>query len=723
MIRFFISFYILLTFSVSVAFAFNDEITHPEISEKALLNSNTIERKYFSKHLSLKNEEDTLIKGEKIIEWLQYGAKMEDAPPCRASNHFHNPYLDWTASGLSDTLRLVNWWCWTSPYPADDIESNVTWATGYSDRGYIDPSSDVSDANEWDWESARLYYLAYLAGLDGENGWGVVPNEQRRNDLLTYTLEALGHLMHLLQDVAVPAHVRDDFSQGHTRYLPNHELTANFLKWFGNPFEDFVRRSNRSSWFDKEPDGGDFTDFRITDLWDTNALRADTTSEQLSQIGMSSLGLAEYTSMNFLSMFTMFKADGDDGTLSFPFPKPEHCVVRLEMPEGVFTPLERQYLASWNGHPGETVNKLATVGYLKHYRDVYFPNASNEMLPLFFDDNCYEEYAQKLIPRAIGYSSALLDYFFRGQLSVTAMPYFTDNSLKYITLNIENLTETQETMAEGHFFLLFRYTPVGGKPDGSEDIFVRAEQTPPIGELAFNESVEFSFASSELIPIDRWDTVTCSLAFRGRLGNETDAVVGKVFKPGKILFNEEWDNGITGNHDWVFRGNSDSWSTKEVVDGHLIMESAHYPEHNVDGRLNELFMNFKTDSSDGLLITPTTHVQFIIPEMSSAVGDESGANHAFLMYFNDGTIIEFTGDGPLCDWTDPDRFIPLNFDLNKIITANVMERYETANRPIPDPLYLESIQFMQLAFLEALKDYWFYMDVDAIRIFDTRQEE
>ena len=190
MIRFFISFYILLTFSVSVAFAFNDEITHPEISEKALLNSNTIERKYFSKHLSLKNEEDTLIKGEKIIEWLQYGAKMEDAPPCRASNHFHNPYLDWTDSGLSDTLRLVNWWCWTSPYPADDIESNVTWATGYSDRGYIDPSSDVSDANEWDWESARLYYLAYLAGLDGENGWGVVPNEQRRNDLLTYTIEA-----------------------------------------------------------------------------------------------------------------------------------------------------------------------------------------------------------------------------------------------------------------------------------------------------------------------------------------------------------------------------------------------------------------------------------------------------------------------------------------------------------------------------------------------------
>ena len=129
---------------------------------------------------------------------------------------------------------------------------------------------------------------------------------------------------------------------------------------------------------------------------------------------MLSLGLAEYTSMNFLSMFSLFETDGPDGPLMFPYPKPEHCVVRLEKPQDVITTLERQYLASWNGHPGETVDKLAVVGYVKYFRDLYFPNLSNEMLPIGLDDGCYQDYAEKLIPRAIGYSAQLLDYFFRG---------------------------------------------------------------------------------------------------------------------------------------------------------------------------------------------------------------------------------------------------------------------------------------------------------------------
>ena len=185
---------------------------------------------------------NTPIDGKLLIEWIQYGAEMEDDPMCRAANHFHNPYLDWTESGLSDTLPLVNWWCWaTSPYPPDEIKSNVSWATGYSDRGYIDPYSDISDVNAWDWDSARNYFYTYLTGLDWPSEQLAAPDESTRNLYLVDTLRALGQVMHLVQDSAVPAHVRDDFSQGHTRYLPNHESTWNPLKWFGNRFEDYVR--------------------------------------------------------------------------------------------------------------------------------------------------------------------------------------------------------------------------------------------------------------------------------------------------------------------------------------------------------------------------------------------------------------------------------------------------------------------------------------------------
>ena len=693
-----------------------------------LKKSKTSLNSYFEDNLLLKNGIETLINGKTIYEWLQYGAEMEDDPMCRASNHFHNPYLDWTVSGLSDTLPLVNWWCWTTnPYTPGEIKSNVTWATGYSDRGYMDPSSDVSGVNAWDWESARMYYLAYLSGFDLEVGVDVVvPDEQTRNLYLTYTLRALGHLMHLLQDTAVPAHVRNDFSQGHTRYLPNHEATANFLKWFGNPFEDYVRFNNRSNWFDKEPVGGDFMSFRITDLWDTNMLRSNTTPEQLSQLNLSALGLAEYTSMNFLSMFTMFKTDDLDGSLIFPYPKPEHCVVRLDKPQEVITTLDRQYLASWNGHPGETVDKLAVVSYLEHFRKVYFSDdISNEMrnrfLPIWLDAACLENYAEKLIPRAIGYSSDLLDYFFRGQLSVTAMPYFTNNYLKYLKLNIANVTETEETMSDGHFWLLFRYTPVGGNPDGSDDVFVSSPQTPPCSGLAYNDSVEFSFTPSEDIPIECWNSVTCTLVFYGTLGAEMNAVVGKVFYPGKVLFSEDWDKGITENNNWQFGDDNDSWSTKEVVDGHLIMESTRYPEYEQDGRLNELYVDFTEDGSDGLLITPTTHLRFLIPEMSSTVENESTSNHALVLYFNNGFKFEYTGEGPLCDWTD--KLVGMRFTVNECVTDNIYERFERKNIQLSGPLYLQVIQFQQLAFWASLRDYWFYMDVDAIRLIDTQRED
>jgi hypothetical protein len=71
---------------------------------------------------------------KEIVEWLQYGAKMEDDPACRASNHFHDPYMHWSQAGLTDTQWLVGLYCWgfgMGQYPFSDISSNLTWATGY----------------------------------------------------------------------------------------------------------------------------------------------------------------------------------------------------------------------------------------------------------------------------------------------------------------------------------------------------------------------------------------------------------------------------------------------------------------------------------------------------------------------------------------------------------------------------------------------------------------
>ena len=75
------------------AFAFNDTKTHPKLTTFAFETSRTGKESYFQNHLFLKNGSDTIIVGNKLIDWIKHGAQMEDEPSCRASNNFQNPYL------------------------------------------------------------------------------------------------------------------------------------------------------------------------------------------------------------------------------------------------------------------------------------------------------------------------------------------------------------------------------------------------------------------------------------------------------------------------------------------------------------------------------------------------------------------------------------------------------------------------------------------------------
>ena len=38
---------------------------------------------------------------------------------------------------------------------------------------------------------------------------------------------------------------------------------------------------------------------------------------------------------------------------------------------------------------------------------------------LYRDEEAHKDYAKKLIPRAVGYSAGLLDYFFRGEIEIS----------------------------------------------------------------------------------------------------------------------------------------------------------------------------------------------------------------------------------------------------------------------------------------------------------------
>ncbi len=131
--------------------------------------------------------------GERIaaeeIDWLMQGAQEEDTPP-RWINHFYNPITGegWTAEKLggvdSKVLALLSSFALSSRAPI----SSKNWAKNRSAQGdYWRYGGDQT------WQRAIELYAA------GDRKGGLI---------------ALGHTLHLLEDLTVPDHSRNDTHAG-----------------------------------------------------------------------------------------------------------------------------------------------------------------------------------------------------------------------------------------------------------------------------------------------------------------------------------------------------------------------------------------------------------------------------------------------------------------------------------------------------------------------------
>ncbi|MCX5734342.1 MAG: hypothetical protein NTW68_08460 [candidate division NC10 bacterium] len=228
---------ILLLGLAPLAYGFDEQITHPQLTRAAIAQSKL--EATLKSALGISNgPAETLpsfqgaplnrLQALPISEWLTAGSSDEDDPVCSAINHFHNPLKPFTQSGNSDVAGVVGkLWCWgTSPY--QQVYSNVTWGTGYTDVT-THATNAQKTGNTADWDAARL---AYYEAQRQEN-------RDARNAYLAQTFYILGHLLHLVQDLGVPAHARDDFLS-HFYHL-DINLNQPVTKWVGNGFELFVK--------------------------------------------------------------------------------------------------------------------------------------------------------------------------------------------------------------------------------------------------------------------------------------------------------------------------------------------------------------------------------------------------------------------------------------------------------------------------------------------------
>jgi hypothetical protein len=157
--------------------------------------------------------------------------------------------------------------------------------------------------------------------------------------------------------------------------------------------------------------------------------------------------------------------------------------------------------------PGVEVQHLATVSRLEFFRKLLGegPPVAGGLDPVV-----HGEYARHLVPRAVGYSAGLLNYFFRGRLQPSFIPG-PDGGRQLI---VKTRKLGNEPIGPGTLRFLY---------DDSEGVRhpIQEQPVPDLGEASDLPDIRFD--------IPEGTPSQYVVVYRGRLGFEADAVAARVF--------------------------------------------------------------------------------------------------------------------------------------------------------------------------------------------------
>jgi hypothetical protein len=432
-------------------------LTHDEITQTAGRRSTLDE--VLRVQLGVSNGLDTIIRGKGLTEWLGEGGRRED-DFLRFLNHFHTPLADWSAAGLLGSVG----------------QSSILWGQNTTLSG-------------WSWQDVRNAYFDALTR----------PARSDREARLTRAFEGLGRQTHMVQDAASPAHTRND---PHALY--NYESLV-----------DDVREKDETTfnaWLADSPDTPGVPD-PGWQLLDSNPLAPVATARLIDTdrylggsptVTMGALiGLAEYTNANFFSEDRIFTENDVDPQKRFPYPNRSSVTERdFDVRVGGATVKRRYFVKSTDGATGY---RLATVGLLRDYHQRFNLDWTRFRESPALDEAVYRDYAERLVPRAVAYSTALMDYFFRGQV----IAFGSDLSFGFANASDEAM--------DGTFTLYY---------DDSSDVRRPVPGATWTRALAPSGAVEDLSLSAPSSPLPK-EPGTYMLVFRGALGSERDAVVGR----------------------------------------------------------------------------------------------------------------------------------------------------------------------------------------------------
>jgi len=344
---------------------------------------------------------------QKVFEWLGYGGMKEDSsfPNIRFLRHFHDPLKPWDIAGLKSSRfgrSLIIW-----------AQTNQSW-------------------DHYSWNDIRTYYYQALCETD----------QDKRDDYFAETFRGLGQQMHLIEDASVPLHVRDDahFSPLYGNYetwvkkfMDNEENEGEFKEWLSNSTRygydksvlNIIPKDPVWNIIPGDPYWGipsisisnDLAPVPIARIVDTDQYHGD--NPEITKSGP--IGLAEYTNANYLSDGTIPGTIMDGGYTYPEIPYPDTKNYEIYHSVETSGPLTRTYFETGDENDVDGKYRFATVPMFLVIYDQQLEEDSKYILPVSLDNNVYQDYAERLIPRAVGYASGLLEYFFRGSCKQTAV--------------------------------------------------------------------------------------------------------------------------------------------------------------------------------------------------------------------------------------------------------------------------------------------------------------
>lgn len=369
-----------------------DLLTHEAINVAGTLESNTSGR--LRDELGLSGGVEETFGGRRVIDWIREGGSLEDILP-RPLNHFHHPLRSpWREAGLKD-------------FPFFG-ESSILWAQ----------TANQGAEESFSWINARQAYLSAL----------VSPTKAKRGEEFSKAFRSLGQIMHLLIDTSVPAHVRNNShatppGDPYERLVEREaepragESLENARRRFRGTFATLPFRPDDSFILKLSILGQDAIDapVPISRLWDSDRYNGTNPITTLNR----QIGIGEYTNANFFSKDTVFADQRPPDHKYFSlFPSSADV-------ESFTDPVNNRKYWRKRGATQEEPQHLAVVS-----KRFFWQQSSGVQLPPRgrLDDKVHEEYARLLLPRAVGYSAALLDYFFRGTLDLNLVEDSTDSS-------------------------------------------------------------------------------------------------------------------------------------------------------------------------------------------------------------------------------------------------------------------------------------------------------